>query len=135
MQYNIHCSDWTLAARFRGQGCSLKDSLESSGLELRCRHAPMRYSVPDLGPHLGIAQFRALERGACEGAACLQDLTGRCRYFFDGLARQGFRVTNNEINLRCKAPSTKFQPLCFNYIEYTLVKTDDAGRILTARRW
>ena len=56
---------------------------------------------------------------------CLAD----CRYFFGGLARHGYRVANNEINLRCNAGTLTAR--CLDYIEYTLVKTDEQGRLIT----
>ena len=53
-----------------------------------------------------------------------------CRYFFDRLAAQGYRITNNELNLRCAVPA--FSTNCFQYVEYTLMKTDTAGNIVLA---
>ena len=54
------------------------------------------------------------------------------RYFFDGLSRQGFRIANNEINLRCRIPN--LWAGCLDYIEYTLVKTDSAGDVVLAQQ-
>ena len=50
------------------------------------------------------------------------------------MARHGYRVTNNEINLRCDGGDGVLSPRCLNYIEYTLVKTDERGTIITGPR-
>ena len=50
-----------------------------------------------------------------------------CRYFFSQLARNGYRVANTELNLRC---ARTFSGNCKNYIEYSLVKTDDNGNVI-----
>ncbi len=43
------------------------------------------------------------------------------------MTRNGYRVTNNELNLRC---ANSFSGNCKNYIEYSLVKTDDNGNVI-----
>jgi len=45
------------------------------------------------------------------------------------LARHGYRVANNEVNLRCNDGALTAR--CLDYIEYTLVKTDEQGRVVT----
>ncbi len=51
------------------------------------------------------------------------------RYFFAGLVRHGYRVANNEINLRCNGGALVAR--CLKYIEYMLVKTGEQGCIIT----
>ena len=38
-------------------------------------------------------------------------------------------MANNELNLRCNAGALTAR--CLDYIEYTLVKTDEQGRVIT----
>ena len=53
----------------------------------------------------------------------------RLRHFFRGLAAQGFRIANSELNMRCKR---KLSRNCMHFIEYTLVKMDDSGNVLVS---
>ncbi len=50
----------------------------------------------------------------------------RLRHFFSSLAAQGFRIANSELNLRCKR---KLSRNCMHFIEYTLVKMDERGKV------
>ncbi len=50
---------------------------------------------------------------------------------FDQLTENGYRIANTEPNLRC---GKKLNGNCMNYIEYSLVKTDDAGNVMLAQQ-
>ena len=51
----------------------------------------------------------------------------RLRYFFDGLARQGYRVADSQLNLRCNRRKSRN---CLHFVEYTFVKTDSSGNAM-----
>ena len=70
-----------------------------------------------------LLEMHTLEMPERWGATTLEQL----RHFFDGLARQGYRVANNELNMRCNRRKSRN---CMHFIEYTFVKTDAAGNVL-----
>ena len=52
------------------------------------------------------------------------------RYMFDQLIANGFRVANTELNLRCSGDMNR----CTNYIEMSLVKTDQSGYVVLSQQ-